>query len=144
MTYLLPRYFGIGATPPGVDLSLNGAAVSASDIEWCARAEREIFQLVRAHGAKVALMQHLTRSELAGGKFQTGYYANQTVAREEQVPWVDDATELDEALAAGKKPLAGDGIHLRPEGQAILAGVLLRAVDASLVPAKFSIDGPVQ
>ncbi len=142
VTYLLPQLFGIGATPAGVDRSLAGAPVSAADIAWCARAERDIFRLARARGAKLALMQHLSRSELSGGRFQAGYYANQEVARDEQVPWVDDAHELQAALAAGRKVLANDGIHLRAEGQGILAGVLQRAVDASLMPAQAPASTP--
>ena len=94
------------------------------DISECREAEREFFRFVRSHNAKVALIQHLSRPEV-GGAYQVGYYANQNVAKEEVVPYVDDASELRNSLHQGQDPFnSDDPLHLNTEGQKILADSL--------------------
>jgi hypothetical protein len=128
-TYLLPRYLHIGTTPAGVDKTDLDTAASEKDIAECREAEREFFRFARNHKAKVALAQHLSLPELEG-KFQRGYYANQEVAREENVPYIDDAAELRDQLKLGVSPFnTGDPLHLSRSGQPILAHTLRRAVD---------------
>jgi hypothetical protein len=128
-TYLLPRYLHIGTTPPGIDKTMINTAQSAKDIAECQDAEREFFRFVRAHHARVVLIQHLSLPEL-DGKYQPGYYANQAVAKEENVPHVDDAQELRAQLRLGKSPFyPGDSLHLNRLGQPILAHTMERALD---------------
>jgi hypothetical protein len=127
-TYLLPRYLHIGTTPVGIDKTMINTDESEKDIAWCRTAERDFFSFARAHGAKVALMQHLSLPELAG-KYQPGYYANQAVAKEENVPYFDDAGELLSRMKAGESPFyEGDSLHMNRLGQQILADTLQRAV----------------
>jgi len=128
-TYLLPRYLHIGATPAGIDKTMINTSQSEQDIAECRDAEREFFRFARNHKAKVALAQHLSLPELTG-KYQIGYDANQEVAKEEGVPYVDDAAELKILLKSGQNPFyAGDPLHLNGIGQPILAHTLRRAVD---------------
>jgi hypothetical protein len=131
-TYLLPRYLHIGVTPKGIDKTMINTSASEQDIAECRDAERDFFRFVRMHKAKVALAQHLSLPELTG-KYQTGYYANQEVAKEENVPYTDDAAELQEQLKSGQSPFyAGDSLHLNGPGQPILAHTLRRAVDLAM------------
>jgi hypothetical protein len=131
-TYLLPRYLHIGTTPEGVDQSFANTAASERDVVECRTAERDFFAFARLHGAKVVLMQHLTRPELSG-EYQAGYYANQAVAKEENVPYVDDAEELRAKTTLGEDPFyPGDPIHLNGMGQSLLAHTLQRAVDLAV------------
>jgi hypothetical protein len=131
-TYVLPRYFHLGTTPVGIDRTMISASESDHDIAECRDAEREFFRFARAHKAKVALVQHLSLPELTGG-YQRGYYANQAVAKEESVPYVDDANEIRSSLAAGNGPFyPGDTLHLSRVGQAILAHTLQRAVSLAV------------
>ena len=132
-SYLLPRYLHLGTTPAGVDRTMINTSQSEQDIAECRNAERELFAFVREHQAKLALVQHLSQPEL-NGHYQVGYYANQAVAREEGVPFVDDADELRSMLKSGKSPFYdGDPLHLNREGQIILAHTLQRGVDAVLI-----------
>lgn len=131
-TYLLPRYLHIGETPAGIDKTMINPALSEKDIAECRDAEREFFRFVRSHKAKVALVQHLSLPELTGN-YQPGYFANQEVAREENVPYVDDAAELQVQLKSGENPFyKADPLHLGVAGQAILAHALRRGVDLAL------------
>jgi len=131
-TYLLPRYLHIGETPVGIDKTMIDTAQSEQDVIECRESEREFFRFARNRGAKVALMQHLTLPELIG-KYHPGYYANQEVARQENVPYVNDARELLNQLKSGKNPyFEGDPLHLNRFGQPILAHTLLRAVELSV------------
>ncbi len=131
-TYLLPRLFGIGSTPAGVDRTMINTAQSQHDIDECRDAESGVFSYARAHYAKVALMQHLSLTELVG-KYQPGYVANQAVARAAHVPYVDDADELRMDLRAGHSPFyAGDPLHLNRLGQVVLAHTLHQAVNLAL------------
>lgn len=131
-TYLLPRYFHSGTTPAGIDKTLINTAQSEQDIAQCRDAEREFFRFARGHQAKAALVQHLSQPELSG-KYQPGYYANQAVAKEETVPYVDDADELRAQLNLGTSPFySGDPLHLSRSGQTILAHTLQRAVELVL------------
>jgi hypothetical protein len=131
-TYLLPRYLHIGDTAEGVDRTLPDAPATPKDIAECREAEREFFRFVRSHNAKVALIQHLSRPEV-GGAYQVGYYANQAVAKEESVPFVDDDVELRNSLQQGQDPFnSGDPLHLNTVGQRILADSLHGAVDLAL------------
>jgi len=131
-SYLLPRYLHIGGTPAGIDKTMINTAISKQDVAECRDAEREFFRFARMHKAKVALVQHLSLVELTG-EYQPGYYANQEVAKEENVQYVDDATELHGQLNSGQSPFyAGDGLHLNRLGQPILADTLRLAVDLAL------------
>jgi GDSL-like Lipase/Acylhydrolase family len=131
-TYLLPRYLHIGDTAEGVDRTLPDAPASSQDIAECREAEREFFRFVRSHNAKVALIQHFSRPEV-NGDYQVGYYANQAVAKEEKVPFVDDDSELRDSLQHGQDPFnTGDPLHLNTIGQGILAHSLQTAVDLAL------------
>jgi hypothetical protein len=131
-TYLLPRYLHVGATPAGVDETGPNAPHSEQDITECHDAERDFFRFVREHHAKVALAQHLSHPEL-GGPYLPGYDANQVVAKEENVPYVDDADELRLQLKSGQDPFfPSDPLHLNPSGQQILAHTLQRAIDQAL------------
>ena len=131
-TYLLPRLFHVGETPGAVDRSLPGDAPSAQDIIECRDAEREFFRFARAHNARVSLVQHLTLPELSGG-YEPGYSANQAVARDESVPFLDDAEVLRETLRKNISPFnSGDTIHLNAAGQTILARTLEAAVHLAL------------
>jgi hypothetical protein len=131
-TYLLPRYLHIGGTPAGIDKTDLDTPASEQDIAECREAEREFFRFARNHKAKVALAQHLSLLELTG-KFQRGYYANQEVAKEENVPYVDDAQELQGQLKLGVSPFnSGDPLHFSRSGQPILAHTLRRAVDLAI------------
>jgi GDSL-like Lipase/Acylhydrolase family len=131
-TYLLPRYFHRKATPEGIDKTLLDRTPSDLEIAQCREAERQFFSFAREHGAKVVLVQHLSRPELSG-KYQRGYYANQEVAKEENVPYVDDADELRALSNSGRSPFyEGDALHLNKEGQVGLAHALQRGVDAAL------------
>jgi hypothetical protein len=131
-TYLLPRYLHIGDTAEGVDRTLPDAPATPKDIAECREAEREFFRFVRSHNAKVALIQHLSRPEV-GGAYQVGYYANQAVAKEESVPYVDDDSELRNSLQQGQDPFnSGDPLHLNTVGQRILADSLHGAVNLAL------------
>jgi hypothetical protein len=131
-TYLLPRYLHIGTTPAGIDKTMINTSLSEQDIAECRDAEREFFRFARFHNAKVALVQHLSLPELTG-KYQTGYYANQAVAKEENVPFADDADELQGQLKSRQSPFyAGDPLHLSAPGQPILAHTLRRGVDLAM------------
>jgi hypothetical protein len=131
-TYILPRYLHIGRTPAGIDKTMINTSASQEDIAWCREAEREFFRFARSQNAKVALVQHLSLPELRGS-YQTGYYANQQVAKEENVPFVDDAAELQERLKSSQNPFfKGDALHLSAAGQPILADTLRRGVDLAL------------
>jgi hypothetical protein len=131
-TYLLPRYLHWGRTPAGVDETGADTGHSEKDIVECRDAEREFFRFARENHAKVALVQHLSHPELVG-EYLPGYYANQAVAKEENVPYADDAEELRVPLKAGKDPFfSGDPLHLNRSGQPILAHVLQRGVDLAL------------
>jgi hypothetical protein len=131
-SYLLPRYLHLGTTPAGVDRTMINTGQSEKDITECRNAEREFFRLARGSHAKVALVQHLSLPELTGA-YQTGYYANQAVAREENVFYVDDAEGLRSQLHSGPSPFySGDPLHLNRQGQPILAHTLQRAVDLAL------------
>jgi hypothetical protein len=131
-TYILPRYLHIGETPAGIEKTSLDDSPSPQDIAQCRDAERELFRFARAHLARVALMQHLSLPEINGG-FQPGYYANQKVAMEEGVPYVDDASELRDKLRQGKSPFyPGEMLHLNETGQAILAHSLQAAVDLAV------------
>jgi GDSL-like Lipase/Acylhydrolase family len=131
-TYILPRYFHIGDTPKGIDKTMINSSRSEADIAMCRNAEREFFTLIRAHRAKVVLVQHLSQPEL-NGEYLPGYYANQAVAREENVPYVDDSAELRTRMKSGENPFyAGDELHLNRSGQVILAHTLKRGVELTL------------
>jgi hypothetical protein len=131
-TYLLPRYLHIGLTPPGVDKTLLTSSSSEQDITACRDAERNFFRFARTHGAGVALMQHLTMPEVNGG-YQAGYFANRSVAQEENVPHVDDSEDLRAHLNSGQNPFyPGDTLHVNDLGQTILAGALQKAVELAL------------
>lgn len=131
-TYLLPRYLHYGVTPAGIDKNLINSVSSESDIAWCRRAERDFFLYARAHHTKVALVQHLTLPEVTG-VYEPGYAANQEVAKQENVPYVDDADELRAELKSGHSPYhSGDTIHLNRLGQEILARTLQRAISLAL------------
>jgi hypothetical protein len=128
-TYILPRFFGYGATPDGVDKTMINEAQSPEDIAACREAEREFFRLARAQHAKVALVQHLSLPELQGS-YQPGYYANQAVAKEENVPYVDDADGLRLQLQSGQNPFySDDPLHLNGSGQPSLAHTMQRAIN---------------
>ena len=102
------------------------------DITRCRNAERDIFRLARAHHAKVALVQHLSLPELTG-IYQAGYAANQRVAKEENVPYVDDADELRSELKSGHSPFyPGDFLHPNRLGQEALSHALEHAVNLAL------------
>jgi hypothetical protein len=127
-TYILPRYTRFGATPEGIDKTMINDAASPQDIAECRDAEREFFRYARARQARVALVQHLSLPELTGS-YQPGYFANQAVAREENVPYVDDAAELRLALKSGQNPFyPGNDLHLDRSGQPILAHTISRAL----------------
>ena len=131
-TYLLPRYLHIGSTPAGIEKTGLDDVPSEKDITECREAEREFFRFARIHKAKVALAQHLSLPELTG-KFHRGYYANREVAKEENVPYADDADELQGQLKLGESPFnSGDTLHLSRSGQPILAHTLRRAVDLAI------------
>ncbi len=131
-TYLLPRYLHIGVTPKGIDKTMINASLSEQDITECREAERDFFRFARMHNAKVALAQHLSLPELTGN-YQPGYYANQEVAKEENVPYADDAEELQMQLKSGESPFfAGDPLHLNGLGQPMLAHTLRRALDLAI------------
>jgi hypothetical protein len=131
-TYVLPRYLHVGTTPAGVDKSFVNTAQSERDVAECQAAEHEFFTFAREDGAKVVLVQHLSRSEMSG-QYQLGYYANQAVAKEENVPYVDDGDELRARFNSGKDPFyPGDPIHLDRLGQPVLARALQQAVDLAL------------
>jgi hypothetical protein len=130
-SYVLP-YFHLGMTPEGIDKTLINTALSQDDIAECRSAERALFSLARAQHAKVALVQHLSFPEL-NGKYQVGYYANQLVALQSNVAYVDDAEELRAGLKSGANPFyPGDALHLNRSGQVILAHTLQRAVKLAL------------
>jgi len=123
----------IGVTPKGVDKTMINTSLSEQDIAECRDAERNFFRFVRMHNARVALAQHLSLPELTG-KYQAGYYANQEVAKEENVPYTDDADELQGQLKSAQSPFyAGDPLHLSGPGQPILAHTLRRAVDLAIM-----------
>lgn len=131
-TYLLPRYLHYGVTPAGVDKNLANTAPSENDIVECREAERGFFRYAQAHHAKVVLVQHLSLPELTRG-YEPGYAANQQVAKEENVPTVDDSDGLRAELKSGHSPYhSGDAIHLNRLGQEVLAHTLERAVDLAL------------
>ena len=131
-TYVLPRYTHFGTTPEGIDKTMINDASSPQDIAECREAEREFFRYARARQAKVALVQHLSLQELTGN-YQPGYYANQAIAKEENVPYVDDAAELRLALKSGQNPFYPDNdLHLDRSGQPILAHTINRALDLAL------------
>lgn len=131
-TYILPRYFHFGATPEGIDKTMINDVASPQDIAECREAEREFFRYARARQAKIALVQHLSLAELTG-TYQPGYYANQSVAKEENVPYVDDGAELRLALKSGQNPFyPGNDLHLDSPGQPILAHTLRLGVDLAL------------
>jgi hypothetical protein len=131
-TYLLPRYLHIGVTPKGIDKTMINMSQSEADITMCRDAEREFFSYVRARGAKIVLVQHLSQPELKG-EYQIGYFANQAVAKQENVPYVDDSAELGAQLRSGENPFfSGDDLHLNRSGQVILAHTLQRAVGLTL------------
>lgn len=126
-SYLL-RYLGLGRADP----AFINRTYTELDIARCRDAERDIFRLARAHHAKVALVQHLSLPELTGA-YQAGYAANQQVAKEENVPYVDDADELRADLKSGHIPFySGDPLHPNRLGQEVLAHALQRAVSLAL------------
>ena len=131
-TYLLSRYLHIGATQPGVDVSGPDPIHLAQDTAQCQQAERDFFRFAREHHAKVVLDQHLTFPELVG-QYLPGYSINQAIAREENVPYTDDADELRSRLQSGRDPFfSGDLLHLNRSGQPVLAHALERAVTLAL------------
>jgi hypothetical protein len=131
-TYVLPRFTDYGATPEGIDKTMINEAQSPEDIAACREAEREFFRFARAQHAKVALVQHLSLPELQGS-YEVGYYANQAVAKEESVPFVDDADELRLQLRSGQNPFyPDDPLHLNRLGQSILARTLQNAIEQAL------------
>lgn len=131
-TYILPRYTHFGATPEGIDKTMINESQSPEDIAMCRDAERDFFRFARAHRAKVALMQHLSLPEV-NGDYQPGYYANQAVAKEENVPYVDDDAELREKLKLGENAFYPDNVlHLNEMGQKVLAHSLQKAVNLAL------------
>ena len=131
-TYILPRYTQFGATPEGIDKTMINGSESPHDIAMCRDAERDFFRFVRAHQAKVALMQHLSLTEL-NANYQPGYYANQAVAKQENVPYVDDADELRAKLNLGESAFyPGNVLHVNEMGQKILAHSLQKAVNLAL------------
>jgi lysophospholipase L1-like esterase len=74
-------------------------------------------------------VQHLSHPELSG-EYLPGYYANQAVAKEENVPSVDDADDLRLRLKSGQDPFfPGDPLHLNRSGQAILAHTIQKAIN---------------
>jgi lysophospholipase L1-like esterase len=126
-TYLLPRFRTQLSTANASSLTRSEA-----DIAKCLDAERDSYLLARASGAKVALVQHLTLPEVTG-KYDRGYYANQAVAKEQQVPFVDDGDEIRADLKSGRSPYyEGDVLHPNDLGQQALAQALLRAVNLGL------------
>jgi hypothetical protein len=67
------------------------------------------------------------------GDYQAGYYANQKVAKEEGVPFVDDDSELRNSVQQGQDPFNSDGpLHLNAAGQKALAHVLQAATNLAL------------
>jgi hypothetical protein len=131
-TYVLPSLFRWGATPAGIDKTLINTEQSEHDVAECRNAERDFFRFAREHHAKVALLQHLSVPELSE-EYQVGYFANQKVAKEEDVPYVDDADELRTTLSSGHSPFyRNDPLHPNRLGQEILAHTLQRAVDLAL------------
>lgn len=133
-TYFVPRYLHRGSDAPAGDMlpvKVN-ATPSARDIAQCRAAERELYFLARSSHAKVALVQHLSTTELEG-QYLPGYYANQAVAKELGVPYVDDADDLRARLKSGENPFyEGDLLHLNRSGQEPLANALQRAVHRAL------------
>jgi hypothetical protein len=131
-TYVLPRYFHFHQTPAGVDKTLINTAQSERDIAECRDAERAFFSYARTHHAKVVLVQHLSLPELTAA-YQVGYYANQEVAKEENVPYLDDGDQLRDELKSAHDPFnSGDALHLNRLGQVVLAHTLQRAVTLAL------------
>jgi hypothetical protein len=131
-TYILPRYFRLGVTPAGIDRTDLNTIPPERDVAACRDAERDFFGFARAHHAKVALVQHLSLPELTG-TYQAGYYANQAVAKEQRVPYVDDAEELRAQLKSGHSAFySDDPLHPNRLGQEVLAHTLQRAVNLAL------------
>jgi lysophospholipase L1-like esterase len=129
-SYFLPRYLHSGVNP--ADADKTSRTHSERNIAECRNAERDLFRFARAHHAKVALIQHLSLPELTG-EYQTGYAANQEVAKAENVPYADDADELRAELKSGHSPFySGDPLHPNRLGQEILAHTLQRAVNLAL------------
>jgi hypothetical protein len=132
-TYVLPRFFGIGAMPPGIDKSKENYVPSEREIVQCREAERALFAFVRRRHTRIALLQHLSKPELMSGKYEPGYYANLAVAQEEGVPHVDDGDELSAQLKSGSSLFYhGDPLHLNDEGQQSLAHALQRSINTAL------------
>jgi hypothetical protein len=131
-TYILTRFFHFRETPAGVDKTLINTAQSERDIAECRDAERAFFSYARMHHAKVVLVQHLSLPEL-NAAYKVGYYANQEVAKEENVPYVDDGDQLRVELKSAHNPFnSGDTLHLNRLGQAVLGHTLRRAVNLAL------------
>lgn len=131
-TYILPRYFHMKTVPEGIDRTGIKLAETEEDIAQCREAEHKFFALARQQHAKIALVQHLSRTEL-DSPYQTGYSANQEVAIRDKVPFVDDADALRAKLRTGQDPFyAGDNLHLNRSGQIALAETLQRAVELAL------------
>jgi GDSL-like Lipase/Acylhydrolase family len=131
-TYVLPRFFGIGGMPAGIDKSKENYVPTEREIVRCREAERAFFTFVRSRHTKVVLLQHLSRPELMS-KYEPGYNANRTVAEEEGVPHVDDAEQLRAQLRSGSNPFyQGDPLHMNTEGQQILAQALQRAINSAM------------
>jgi hypothetical protein len=126
-TYLRSR-LGLGDKDP----VMKKRTYTDLDIAQCRNAERDIFRLARAHHAKVALVQHLSLPEITGA-YQAGYAANQQVANQEKVPYVDDADELRAESKIGHSAFySGDPLHPNRLGQEVLAHTLQRAVTLAL------------
>jgi hypothetical protein len=128
--YILPRYLHYGVNHS--DEFKAGRPFSETRVAECQAAENAIFQYARSHGAKVALVQHLSLPELTS-PYLPGYAANQAAARTQNVPYVDDADGLRSALKSGRRPfLPGDYLHASRSGQRILSQALQRAVNLAL------------
>jgi hypothetical protein len=127
LTRYLPRYWtGQTINEAGVVPDAQKVA-NKRDIEVSQMAQREIFEMAKAHSAKALVIQHWTATELQARKPLVGHADIRRLAAEASVPIYDDADKLQAFLDAGNNPLRDD-IHLNDNGQRALAELLLAAL----------------
>lgn len=113
--------------PPVVD-----AAASLTRQDACNAALRELVTLIRASGARPVAILHASRTEVTSGEPRPGTQRLRGTLESLGVPVVDDTDAFRNAHRSGQW-VYRDDIHIMPEGQQLLAEILVGEV-VKMVP----------
>lgn len=101
---------------------------SAAEVERSLASLRDLIALLRSNGVGVALVLHAEKAEPAGGP-GAGTVLLRRLGEELAVPTLETGPAMS---SAGVERVYDGRVHLTAEGQRVLAGVMLEAVERAL------------